>query len=258
MLTSPAIQSRLKQLLLQAVRPSSSLNVPTASYCLRLFHVDRTARHIILSQKDIEEGKFKKEELPDTLLGLTDPQILYSSHVKDGIAKLSPKVLHSIGRKVKLKEKREIKEHAIPLIIQKNIAKSESSVELDSQSEKEMKAFYPYAHVEQIDIPESNSECSDSEDFLEPRLTVQEEIALRMDAYEEGVLEQLDAPKGNLVEDQDNCDLNADSLLEDEDNNLQLLIGAHGSADPNYPVSNVPCGGCGAHLHCQQPSLMGE
>lgn len=25
----------------------------------------------------------------------------------------------------------------------------------------------------------------------------------------------------------------------------------YGSADPNQPSSSVPCGGCGAHLHCQ-------
>lgn len=243
--------------MLQAVRQAPVLNVLCKSYCLRLLHLDKTARHIILSQHDIEEGKFKGEELPDSLLGLTDPKILYSSYVKDSIAKVDPKILHSIARRVKLEEKQRIREHAMPLIIQKNIVKSESYSELNSQSNKELKVFYPYAHVEQIDIPKSNLECSDSEDFLKPQLSVQEEIALRMDAYEDGVLEQLDEPKGNLVKDQCNNDLNADSLLEDEDSQLQLLIEQQGSADPDYPVSNVPCGGCGAHLHCQQPSLIG-
>lgn len=27
----------------------------------------------------------------------------------------------------------------------------------------------------------------------------------------------------------------------------------YGTADPNVPSSTIPCGGCGAHLHCQVP-----
>lgn len=261
MLTSVAIQSFRKQLFLQAVRQSPVLNVLCKSYCLRLLHVDKTARHIILSQHDIEEGKYKEEELPDSLVGLTDHKILYSSYVKDSTAIVDPKILHSVARRVKLKEKQRIREHATPLIIQKNLGKSESYSELNtSQSEevKKLKVFYPYAHVEEINIPESNLECSDSEDILKPQLSVQEEIAMRMDAYERGVLGELDEPKGNLIKDQSTSDVNTDSLLGDEESQLKLQIEQHGSADPNYPVSNVACGGCGAHLHCQQPSLIGE
>lgn len=259
MLTSAAIQSRLKRLLMQAVNQSSVLNTLSKSYGLKLIHVDRSARQIILSQHEIEEGKFKREQLPDTLLGLTDPQIIYSSYVKSGLAKLEPKTLHKIGESLKLQEKLKVKKNAIPLIVEKNIVKPEKDyIVRDGQSEIEAHIFYPYAHTEQINnIPESGLECSDSENFLKPKLDVQDEIALRMGAYEEGILEQLDAPKGNLVEDQDTYDFNADSLA-DENSMLQLLIEEQGSADPNYPVSNVPCGGCGAFLHCQQPSLIGE
>uniref|UniRef100_A0A1B6HVK5 G domain-containing protein n=1 Tax=Homalodisca liturata TaxID=320908 RepID=A0A1B6HVK5_9HEMI len=31
----------------------------------------------------------------------------------------------------------------------------------------------------------------------------------------------------------------------------------YGSADPNVPSSSVPCGGCGAHLHCQDSAIPG-
>lgn len=27
----------------------------------------------------------------------------------------------------------------------------------------------------------------------------------------------------------------------------------YGTPDPTMPASNVPCGGCGAHLHCKVP-----
>lgn len=31
----------------------------------------------------------------------------------------------------------------------------------------------------------------------------------------------------------------------------------YGTSDPNIPVSDVPCGGCGALLHCQDPAIPG-
>lgn len=260
MLTSAILQSRLKQVLVHAVRKSSVPNVFFKPHCSRLFHVDGTARSIILSQHDIEEGQFEKEELPDTLLGLTDPQILYSSYVKDGTAKVDPRTLYRIGKKVKLREKLRKREHAIPLIIEKNLINPEkNNSEFDGEHKREeVKVFYPYAHIEHVELPESDSESSDSEAYPKPSLSVQEEIALRMKAYDEGVLEKLDVPKGNLVEDQDTYNFNAEGMLADEDSELLSLIEEQGSADPNYPVSNVPCGGCGANLHCQQPSLMGK
>lgn len=45
---------------------------------------------------------------------------------------------------------------------------------------------------------------------------------------------------------------------ENSEENLSLLHGVNfGSANPNEPVSKVPCGGCGALLHCQDPSIPG-
>lgn len=31
----------------------------------------------------------------------------------------------------------------------------------------------------------------------------------------------------------------------------------YGTADPTVPVSKIPCSGCGAHLHCKEPSIPG-
>ncbi|XP_062538542.1 nitric oxide-associated protein 1 [Armigeres subalbatus] len=41
---------------------------------------------------------------------------------------------------------------------------------------------------------------------------------------------------------------------EDEDDDRQSL---YGTPDPKEPVSNVPCGGCGALLQCAEPSISG-
>lgn len=270
MLTIATVQSSSKLLLGQTLRQLPMLSNLSDSCCSRHFHVDRKAKHVIVSQQQIEEGHYKKEELPIALWGLTDSRILYSSHVKDSKAMVNPAILRIIGKKIKLEEQSKRRDQAIPLIIEQNIVKCEEKDHIESHSDeepKELKVFYPYSHTEQIDIPKSYTidsdpmelESTDSDsDFPKPRVTVEEEIAVRMKAYDKGVLEELDTPKGNLVEDQDTHDFNTDIILEDGAADLQLMREQQGSADPNYPVSDVPCGGCGAFLHCQQPSLMGK
>jgi hypothetical protein len=37
----------------------------------------------------------------------------------------------------------------------------------------------------------------------------------------------------------------------DEENDSHNADVNYGTADPNISASNVPCGGCGAHLHCK-------
>lgn len=48
------------------------------------------------------------------------------------------------------------------------------------------------------------------------------------------------------------------TLKQNEINSLQLSNELnYGNPDPAVPVSSVPCGGCGAMLHCQSPSIPG-
>lgn len=42
-----------------------------------------------------------------------------------------------------------------------------------------------------------------------------------------------------------------DENEESEESVSDVLNVNYGSADPDQPSSSVPCGGCGAHLHCQ-------
>lgn len=42
-----------------------------------------------------------------------------------------------------------------------------------------------------------------------------------------------------------------DEKEESEERDTDSWNVNYGSADPNQPASSVPCGGCGAHLHCQ-------
>jgi len=44
---------------------------------------------------------------------------------------------------------------------------------------------------------------------------------------------------------------------EDEDMRKQIVYSEMGTPDPTCPPSDVPCGGCGAHLHCQDVAVPG-
>lgn len=44
------------------------------------------------------------------------------------------------------------------------------------------------------------------------------------------------------------------SKFDDDSENEDIVHeekAKYGTADPNVPSSTIPCGGCGAHLHCQ-------
>lgn len=225
---------------------------------------------MIVSQQQIEEGDFSKRELPYAVWGLTDSRILYSSYVKNCTATDNPLVLRRIGKQIQEQNESLRRKEAIPLIIEQNIVRNEEKNYIESSSDKEKeesKVSFPYTHTHEIEIPESyivdsdpvESKSIDSDlDFSKPDVSIAEEIALRMKAYDEGVLEEIDAPKGNLIKDEDIHDLPNDILLEEGAADLHLIKEQQGSADPKCPASDVPCGGCGAFLHCQQPSLMGK
>ncbi|KAI5713017.1 hypothetical protein M8J75_013087 [Diaphorina citri] len=44
---------------------------------------------------------------------------------------------------------------------------------------------------------------------------------------------------------------------EEDDFDIDPSYFEYGTPDPSIPASTVPCGGCGAHLHCQDPSIPG-
>ncbi|XP_045130401.1 nitric oxide-associated protein 1-like isoform X2 [Portunus trituberculatus] len=269
MLALAIIQSCSKSLLRQTFRHSYAL-IDLSELCYsRSIHEDLRERHVVVTQQQIEEGNFNKGELPFTVWALTDSRILYSSHVKNSTATDNPLVLNRIGKQIQEQKESLRKKEAIPLIIEHNIVKNEEKVYIESASdEKGEKStfFFPYAHTHEIEIPESyvmdsdpvKSKFTDSHsDFSKLHVSVVEEIALRMKAYDEGILEEIDAPKGNLVKDENTYDLPNDILLEEGAADLHLIKEQQGSADPKCPISDIPCGGCGAFLHCQQPSLMG-
>ncbi|XP_063610564.1 nitric oxide-associated protein 1-like [Penaeus indicus] len=201
------------------------------------------------------ENNTEKESASELVEYLRDKRILYSSYI------VSHKILHTYGNrrkieeKIKAREKQKLKVQSVPLILERLMSKGENqkceTPQNDSQSNSPVVSF-PYSHTENIDLKNPVYSRVRYPDLKRENTTITENIAYRMHAYEKGLLSE---DKRVTVEYdlQDKCGIREKSHSGDKDyisNNL-------GTADINIPVSGVPCGGCGAHLHCQEPALPG-
>lgn len=202
------------------------------------------------------ENNTEKESASELVEYLRDKRIVYSSYIS------SHKILHTYGNRrkieerIKVREKQKLKIQSVPLIIERLMSKGESQKceipQNDIQSNSPGVSF-PYSHTETIDLKSPDYSRVRYPDLKLENTKVPENIAYRIHAYEQGLLSE---DKGVTIEYdiQGKCGITGTSLSEDKDyisNNL-------GTADIYIPVSGVPCGGCGAHLHCQEPALPGN
>ncbi|ERL87636.1 hypothetical protein D910_05027 [Dendroctonus ponderosae] len=79
------------------------------------------------------------------------------------------------------------------------------------------------------------------------------------------IKKEIEARKEALDNDKENWMTHYENYEDDlEEHNERLLFGDgddwkvnYGTPDPRCAISNVPCGGCGAYLHCQDSSIPG-
>ncbi|XP_071515686.1 nitric oxide-associated protein 1 [Panulirus ornatus] len=230
----------------------------------RSIHMNRGRRAMMVFQKDLGSEDTERKKLPDILQCITNTQIIYSSYIDDRTLNLDYISRLKIEKKIKagLKKKR-IK--APPLIIEKWLHTPEAvstSNELNGDDAKREDPIisFPYSHTEKVDlediIKKSKTEVDDS-DFINSGSAVKADIAYRMQAYEDGTLQRLEGP--NVNPSPEYCLSN--SVIEDASEDMIIDLDSrrkdYGTADASIPVSDVPCGGCGAHLHCQNPAFPG-
>ncbi|XP_042203104.1 nitric oxide-associated protein 1-like isoform X2 [Homarus americanus] len=231
---------------------------------LRYIHLKRTLNAATISQKDIKEGDIDQGTLPDIVQYITDKHIIYSSHIADRSVKLDYRSKQKIEMKFKANQDLKRKLESVPLIIEKMLSVNKQiSDEIEMAAEniptKNIAVSYPYSHVEKVDLKETivesktNMKESLSTDI---GLTVREDIACRLQAYEDGVLKELTSAENNLPPDYIHSSVN-DDTMHNLDPELPSLKKQYGTNDPAVPASNVPCGGCGAQLHCQDSALPG-
>lgn len=229
----------------------------------RSLHLNRIRRAMVVFEKDLSKRENEKRNLPDILKFNTDTQIIYSSYIDDRSVYLDYSSRRRIEEKIKVKQKKK-REEAPPLVIEKMLHTLETvNDELDSgkaTSEDPIISF-PYSHTEKVDFEdfsmESKKETGDS-DFSSSNFTVKEDIACRMQAYEDGTLEMLENTNDNSSPDDYLINSVNEDGLEEYSIDLRPLRKDYGTADPSIPVSDVPCGGCGAHLHCQESAFPGN
>lgn len=107
--------------------------------------------------------------------------------------------------------------------------------------EKEHVANFPYdskAHIEKVN---DGTECENSKENSETDLAskLDEEVRKR---------NELSKEINNWMTAYDNYD---DTVLEDENLDVGEWKINYGTPDPKVPMSDIPCGGCGALLHCK-------
>ncbi|RZB39413.1 nitric oxide-associated protein 1, partial [Asbolus verrucosus] len=139
-----------------------------------------------------------------------------------------------------------------PLPISLKYLSDEIVKELDNEADMEIeeKKIVHFPYEKGYDIEETNKlNLQEKKQILspDPALEADEEIRKRYELQKE---------MKNWMVAYDNYD---DSCLLDENedlepNNWQIN---YGTPDPNSKISNIPCGGCGALLHCKDTAIPG-
>lgn len=200
------------------------------------------------------------------VLALRD-KLLYCDYLDYGYARMTyRKRIRMYQRETELTKKIAYEklayEPAVSVILDESDENSKEPVEHTADLEERKPLHMPYAAVDSYQIIEENgNEDTNSlnkkymelyEKYLEAKeggdkLTF-EEFLKNIDSCE-GV------PKGEIwkipttwMSDYEQFD---DTLIDENWNKY------YGTPDPNTKVSSVPCGGCGALLHCKDPAIPG-
>ena len=231
--------------------------ISTSSCCSKQIH-HFTAEDII----DEELSAF----LPPVLRYLEDKRIIYNSYINRKYLPM-PYYQKLALMKVNIKVQKDMRlEKSIPLVVQDNEVVKVPTIENISKEisdiEKRTESF-PFTLHTPIASNESSSISSTIDYANVPDIDVRQDMKERMEEYKEGIIKPIsltphlktepvsEESEQFLIEEDAKCD-------EDMHSGFKTREPQHGTADPTIPVSNVPCGGCGALLHCQDPALPGN
>lgn len=188
----------------------------------------------------VGDGNIKLEEL----LKKCDKKIIYSDYTDYKRIKLG----YTRNVIIKRKEERKLKKEQLfydtseplPLVLKYLENNSEDTIKkCNEESKNESPLFLPYSS--------SNTEVSIQE--LREDEPFDENVANIADAEIRSRFQEIKKSGVNWMSDYDNYD---ESEVENENSIIN-----YGTSDPNSEISNTPCGGCGAFLHCKDTSIPG-
>ncbi|XP_076231537.1 nitric oxide-associated protein 1 [Calliopsis andreniformis] len=226
---------------------------------------------------------FKQNIIRRTAHSEVDPRVqalrdklLYCDYLDNenicmGYLKRKKLQLHERRLQEKLKYNKQINEPAISIFAEKRLKQKETPLEnkveddtnVEVRSEKPL--YMPYSRVDSYesidtlpdDVTESTSTLLNTkykdlyEKYLEAK-RIGRKGGNEVD-FEE-YMENNDMPKGELWKVPPTW---MTDFEEFDDSLINIDYKAYGTPDPSSEVSSIPCGGCGALLHCKDPAIPG-
>ncbi|CAD1480270.1 unnamed protein product [Heterotrigona itama] len=227
-----------------------------------------------ISYKNVEPTSRRK--LDANVLSVRD-KLLYCDYldlenVQTGFKKR--KTLEKLQRAEEERERyEEIAHKPVFSVLLNNRTTSKEKV--DSQSEendkwgtavKEKPVHMPYAMVDSYEMINSSGACNDAEvsseeyeslhdSYLKVKTSGLTQLNFEdfVKTMEKSVDRGWSMPQGELWKIPDNWMTD----YEQFDDSLMNWYARYGTPDPDSKVSSVPCGGCGALLHCRDPAIPG-
>uniref|UniRef100_A0A2P2I2E8 Nitric oxide-associated protein 1 n=1 Tax=Hirondellea gigas TaxID=1518452 RepID=A0A2P2I2E8_9CRUS len=241
---------------------------------LQVIHEDRYA--VQLRKEDLTDEVLNR--LPPVVRFIVDRRIIYSSYIEDQ----KPRVPHRHKKRLFNAylnvDKKLARQRSMPCFLEKILGSEEKKFIINNEDHTELELYkmdetiekrFPYALYSEVEKEIMEEEKAISLALDEPEIdytnlkevSVEEDTINRIEQYDKGELKpfniHIEQPKkeafalsGSQYVDQGDEELDPQKAYDEDQRQF-------GTADPNVPVSNVPCGGCGALLHCQNPSLPG-
>ena len=212
-----------------------------------LQHVSMRTFKMYLSQKSARSSYVQllqvhtERRQPEELTPDKDTRILHNCL----LSRLSRHEAKQLWR-AQRRARQEQQEPALPGSIFLNMMNSTSSPTVDaspasSEPPSPEDSTFPYAAATHVQFTSDSADArpgQDEDDPLPGDTRLQQSVRERVRLLREQAVREEAAA--------------ADGADQDE-----LWVLRYGRPDPSVPVSQSVCGGCGAHLHCQQPSLPG-
>lgn len=207
-----------------------------------------------------------------------DSQIIYNSYIEKYKFKGSKLFKKKLESQILLKRKENSYKASIPHVVENfnktNLVKQDKNSEkIDVLQEQDSSEHFPFTKFEISNLEDVSYDESDSykvqseigEGFSDKNISVSEDISTRLKVYNEKKLkgEENFLQIKKHPEDDDELKLRfyEDTLLTEltlDHVEIQSYVNQHGTPDPTVPKSSIPCGGCGAILHCQDEGLPGK
>lgn len=243
-----------------------------ANFIMALRYSNRAAFFKLKPLQEITSSTVEESQSSnvDSFLKFTlDKRIIYNCYLDQHKVKVPKYIARKVKDDILKSKENERYISSSPLIVEKLMRKKLSPLKIEEntaelnveQSNPESFPFGRFANLEfKYDGCEIQEDGGIERDYSESFTTIQEDIDVRLMTYNEKIKYQSSFPQVSENKDPElEVRVYEDTLLSDiTSGESELEVEVTGSPDPKVPRSSVPCGGCGAFLHCQDEGIPGK